>query len=95
MVSGDAHMLAIDDGRNNTFPSDGRGPGFPVFHASALDRSGSTKGGPYAHGSVAGGGHCGEMDIEDDGMGPVRVTWRGRNAHGQVLMSYTFTASPR
>ena len=30
------HMLAIDDGTNNTFSSSGA-PGFPVFQAGALD----------------------------------------------------------
>jgi len=93
MLAGDAHMVAIDDGRNNTYASVGPGPGFPVFHASALDRSGSVKGGPYSKGTIAGGGHFGEMDLEDDGSGPVRVRWRGRDAQGRVLMSYTFTAS--
>ena len=31
MISGDAHMLAFDDGRNNM-----QG-GFPVFQAASLD----------------------------------------------------------
>ena len=92
MLAGDAHMVAIDDGRNNTFASVGPGPNFPVFHASALDRSGSVKGGPYSKGTIEGGGHFGEMDVEDTGTGPVRVRWRGRDARGRVLMSHTFTA---
>ena len=42
MLSGDAHMLAIDDGRNN------RHGGFVVAHAAPLDRFLSRKGGPYS-----------------------------------------------
>jgi phosphodiesterase/alkaline phosphatase D-like protein len=92
MVSGDAHMLAIDDGRHNRFATGGDGPGFPIFQAAALDRGGSTKGGPYSSRVVPGGGQFGEMDIEDDGDGPVTVTWRGRDAEGRVLVAHAFEA---
>jgi hypothetical protein len=47
MISGDAHMVAIDDGTNSDY-ADGGGGGFPVFHAGALDRSSSVKGGRTA-----------------------------------------------
>tara|TARA_B100001750_G_scaffold233035_1_gene232772 strand:- start:7286 stop:8551 length:1266 start_codon:yes stop_codon:yes gene_type:complete len=94
MVSGDAHMLAIDDGRNNDFATLSGGPGFPVFQAGALDRGGSIKGGPYTHGPRPGGGHFGEMDITDSGEGAVEVTWRGRAADGTVHMELTFEAEP-
>jgi hypothetical protein len=49
MISGDAHMIAIDDGSNSDY-SDQGGAGFPVFLAAALDRWGSTKGGPFSQG---------------------------------------------
>jgi len=55
MVSGDAHMVAIDDGSNSGYSSLGPA-GFPVLHAAALDRPGSEKGGPYSHGAYPGGG---------------------------------------
>lgn len=48
VVSGDAHMLAADDGSNNTYASDA--PGFPVFHAAPLSNVGTIKGGPYSEG---------------------------------------------
>jgi alkaline phosphatase D len=49
IVSGDAHMLAVDDGSHS--------PGhLPVFHAAALGRPGSIKGGPYSHGAIPGSG---------------------------------------
>jgi alkaline phosphatase D len=43
MLSGDAHMLAFDDGRNNLHG------GFPVAQAAPLDRYVRRKGGPYSH----------------------------------------------
>lgn len=54
-ISGDAHMLAIDDGTNTDY-SDGEAPGiagFPVFQGGPLANTGSTKGGPYSHGCHA------------------------------------------
>jgi len=66
MLAGDAHMLAIDDGSNSSFVSDGSGA-FPVMQAAALDRNGSTKGGPYSEGTFPGGGQFGLMTIVDNG----------------------------
>ncbi len=43
MLSGDAHMLAFDDGRNNAHG------GFVVAQAAPLDRFVRRKGGPYSH----------------------------------------------
>lgn len=43
MLSGDAHMLAFDDGRNN------QNGGFIVAQAAPLDRFVRRKGGPYSH----------------------------------------------
>lgn len=43
MLSGDAHMLAFDDGRNNA------NGGFVVAHAAPLDRFLRHKGGPYSN----------------------------------------------
>jgi hypothetical protein len=93
MVSGDAHMLAIDDGSNNRFSSDGRG-GFPVFHAAALDSNPSQKGGTYSIGQengAAGAGIAGkrqygivevtyDRDAAGRPTGTPRVTWIGRRA---------------
>lgn len=50
IISGDAHMIAVDDGTNS--------PGnIPVFHAAALGRPGTIKGGPYSHGAFPGNGN--------------------------------------
>jgi len=76
MVAGDAHMLAIDDGTNSDY-SDAGDAGFPVLHAAALDRPGSTKGGPYSEGTFPGAGQFATMTVEDDGGDTIRVAWQG------------------
>jgi hypothetical protein len=85
MVSGDAHMVAIDDGTNSDF-STGGGGGFPVLHAAALDRPGSVKGGPYSEGAHPGPGQFGLLHIEDAG-GDVRMVLEGRTWEGRTLVS--------
>lgn len=91
MVSGDAHMVAIDDGSNSGYASDGS-PGFPVLHAGALDRPGHVKGGPYSEGAIPGGGQFGvvEIDHADDGTVTVRLT--GRDWTGAVLLDHSFVS---
>lgn len=91
-LSGDAHMLAIDDGRHNQYAKNG-GPGFPVFQAAALDRKGSVKGGPYSHGTFPGGGQFGLMRVIDDGGPQVRIEWSGRNHEDREIVAHTFTVS--
>lgn len=80
MVSGDAHMVAIDDGTHTNY-STVDGMGFPLLHVAALDRPGSTKGGPYTLGPITGGGHFGVVEIEPtaDGVAValVAMDWRG------------------
>ena len=80
MVSGDAHMVAIDDGTHTNY-STADGPGFPLLHVAALDRPGSAKGGPYTLGPITGGGHFGVVEIEPtaDGVAValLAMDWRG------------------
>ena len=85
MVSGDAHMLAFDDGTNSGYATDGS-PGFPILHAAALDRPGNVKGGPYSGGTYPGFGQYGVIDIADDGD-EVVVELTGKNWKGDVLFS--------
>jgi endo-1,4-beta-xylanase len=92
MLSGDAHMLATDDGSNNRFTSDGTGPGFPVFHAAALDRRGKVKGGPYSEGTFPGEGQFGLMTV-DDTESAITVTWSGRDWTGAEILGYQFTVA--
>ncbi len=90
MVSGDAHMLAIDDGTNSDYATGGGG-GFPVFHAAALDRAGSVKGGPYSHGTHHGGGQFGLMTVIDSGSSEIRVQWSGRTSTNIQRLGYSFS----
>ncbi|MFN0111577.1 MAG: alkaline phosphatase D family protein [Blastocatellia bacterium] len=92
MLSADAHMLAIDDGRNNR-PPNGAG-GFPVFHASPLDRRRSDKGGPYLHGPVPkSSGQYGVFKVEDSGGTTVKVEWIGKRVgKTDPMMGLEFTS---
>lgn len=89
MVAGDAHMLAIDNGTNTDYSDEGT-DGFPLFHAAALDRPGSFKGGPYSEGAFPGGGQFGMITITDTGGTSLRVTLTGYDWTGAVLISYSF-----
>lgn len=60
IVSGDAHMLAVDDGTN------AKG-GVRVFHAAAIDAKPTTKGGPYSHGAFPGRNQYGTVRVADNG----------------------------
>lgn len=95
MLSGDAHMVALDDGTHNHYGRE-NGGGFPVVHAGALDRSGSVKGGPYTHGPHPNpftlfrenDGQFVVMGVQDGGGDEVCVTWTGKRydvASGDVV----------
>lgn len=95
ILSGDAHMTAIDDGSNSDFATGGGAP-IRVFQAGPIANRGSYKGGPYSHGARYQSlptdtlNQFGLVDINDDGR-QIRVTWSGRQgADGlgnQVLVS--------
>lgn len=82
MLSGDAHMVALDDGTHSG--------GFPVLQAAALDRPGNVKGGPYSDGAYPGAGQFGLVEVDDDGGDRVEVTLSGRTWAGEVLVSRRF-----
>ena len=88
MVSGDAHMVALDDGTNTDYSSAGDG-GFPLLHAAALDRPGGEKGGPYSGGTFPGSGQFGEIEVRDDGA-QMDIVLRGLTWEGEVLVEETF-----
>jgi hypothetical protein len=90
MLSGDAHAIAIDDGTNSDFSTNGGG-GFPVFHAAPLDKHGSVKGGPYSEGTSTRSGQFGIVTVDDTGGDSVTVTLSGRDYTGQELVGYRFT----
>eukprot|EP00761_Pharyngomonas_kirbyi_P001536 gb/GECH01001540.1/.p1 GENE.gb/GECH01001540.1/~~gb/GECH01001540.1/.p1 ORF type:complete len:486 (+),score=110.01 gb/GECH01001540.1/:1-1458(+) len=94
MISGDAHMLAIDPGMNNVYASrrpphaspSAPSPGFPVMQAAALDRHGSVKGGPFCLGPHPGRGQFGVMHVRHVEDGGACVHLKGMNKQGDVLM---------
>lgn len=88
MVSGDAHMVAIDDGTNSGYATAGGG-GFPVLHAAALDRRGKVKGGPYSEGAYPGPGRFGVVQVDDRGS-TVGVELSGRDWRGRTLVRHRF-----
>lgn len=81
MLSADAHMLALDDGTNNSYATGG-GASFPVFHAAALDRSGSIKGGPYSHGPFSGTGQFALVTVTDNNSSQICVAYSGLQRDG-------------
>jgi hypothetical protein len=58
-----------------------------VFHAGALDRPGSLKGGPYSHGAEPGGGQFGLVEVSDDGT-TILLRLSGLDWEGRVLVEY-------
>ncbi len=102
ILSGDAHLTAIDDGANSDFATDGGAP-VPVFQAGPIFNKGSYKGGPYNHGAnyeTPEGKiltHFGLVTIEDDGT-EIRATFSGRDGTDglgdNVLASQRDTTGP-
>jgi phosphodiesterase/alkaline phosphatase D-like protein len=94
MLSGDGHMVAIDDGTNSNFATDHpEGErGFPVVHAAPFDRFPRPKGGPYSHGIAARRPmfgvvqiqQFGLMEVGDDGQ-VMLVALSGRRSSGTLL----------
>jgi phosphodiesterase/alkaline phosphatase D-like protein len=93
MLSGDAHMVAIDDGTNSDY-STSAADGFPILHAGALDRPGSVKGGPYSHGTYPGAGQYGVVAVTDNGTS-MTVSLTGKDWQGKELVSYRFAVPGR
>jgi hypothetical protein len=87
MVSGDAHMLAYDDGSHTDYSRQG-GTGFPLLHAAALDRKPSVKGGPYSGPVLPGTGQFGLVHVTPRGDG-VRLRIEGVDWQDRVLFRRT------
>jgi phosphodiesterase/alkaline phosphatase D-like protein len=88
MVSGDAHMVAMDDGTHSGYATGG-GRGFPLTHSAALDRRGSVKGGPYSGGTFPNrsrkrDGQFGILEIQDNGGDRICVDWSGWRHDGET-----------
>lgn len=94
MLSGDAHMVAADDGTNSGYRTGGGG-GFPVLQAAALDELGTIRGGPYSAGARAGAGQWGLMRITDDGGDTIRVRLEGLDWNGRRILGVDVTLPVR
>lgn len=104
ILSGDAHMLAIDDGTNADFSSaQSLAYHYPIFQAAAISRNGSYKGGNFNQGGVftnpsSWNGQFGEVKVEDDGV-DVCITFSGyrtdsMSADITLIDQYTFCRTP-
>lgn len=102
ILSGDAHMLAIDNGSNHDFSSGSNNPNdYPVFQAAGINNVGSTKGGSYSQGGTfpnpgSSTGQYGVVDVTDNGTGSITIKFTGYRTNGNtttesVLTSYTFS----
>ncbi len=94
MLSGDGHMVAIDDGTHSNFATQGVAgeKGFPVMHAAPFDRYARPKGGPYSHGVAGRRILFGLISIQQFGLAEIRddgevleVSLSGRNERGGLL----------
>jgi len=83
MLSGDAHMVAIDDGTHSNYATGtGRGQAWLRRDArGSLDRRTSGKGGPYSHGVSKQRGQFGLVEVTDDGQ-QLSVELSGRDRAG-------------
>ena len=99
ILSGDAHMVAIDDGRHIDFSSGHKNPNmYPLLQAAALNASGSNKGGNYSAGYFPNPnntyGQYGMVEVIDHGDSTIQVKFTGYrvNAAGKEtqLTSYSF-----
>lgn len=91
MLNGDMHGLAIDSGANSDY-SDDEGAAIPVFVAAPLDRSASSKGGPWDIGSVTDvvRGQFGQMIVTDTGGATIGIVWNARNKDGETPITHSF-----
>jgi hypothetical protein len=93
ILSGDAHMLAADDGTNSDFATDGGAP-LPVLQAASLDSTASFSGGPYSNGFYGprkDEGCYGLVRVEDKGSS-IDVSFSGLNDRNQERISLRFSA---
>lgn len=84
IMSGDAHMVAMDNGTNSDYATGGGAP-IRVFQAAAIDRPGSYKGGPYSQGYSRESGQFGIVEVIDQGGREICFSWYGINKAGQPV----------
>lgn len=101
IFSGDAHMIAIDNGSNHDFSTGSNNANdYPVFAAAGLNQSGSNKGGTYSQGaftnSSSSNGQYGIVEVTDNGGSSISFTFRGYRTTGNSttetqIVTYNFS----
>ena len=86
ILSGDAHMVAMDDGSHSDYATEG-GATIRVFHAAAIDRTGSYKGGPYSEGYSTEEGQYGVIEVKDEGKDQICFSWYAKNKNGKRVIN--------
>ncbi|MBK8080065.1 MAG: alkaline phosphatase family protein [Saprospiraceae bacterium] len=86
ILSGDAHMVAMDDGSHSDYATGGGAP-IRVFHAAAIDRPGSYKGGPYSQGYSWEEGQFGVIEVKDESIDDICFVWYAVNANGKPVVN--------
>jgi alkaline phosphatase D len=100
ILSGDAHMLAIDNGDNSDFSTGYRRntSRYPVLQAAALNQNGSNKGGTYTYGPFPNPsseyGQFGLVTVTDNGGDDICIDLTGYrvdpSGEANVMLSYNF-----
>lgn len=95
IISGDIHMVGLEDGWNNHYNSAAI-PGFPILQAAALDHPLHTSypNVSYSHGQFPDGGQFGLLEVTDTGGPTVQVRFSGRKANNQTITSLEMTFPP-
>jgi phosphodiesterase/alkaline phosphatase D-like protein len=94
ILSGDTHMVAIDDGTNTNYAENGKLKN-PIFHSSSLGgKKGSYKGGPYSHGYKVTPAKVDDMDLGQYAIIKVKqksksveIEFIGKDQDGKVILN--------
>jgi alkaline phosphatase D len=105
ILSGDAHMIAIDNGSHHDFSSGHNNSNqYPVFQAAALNQTGSYKGGTYSEGGPFPNpslnyGQYGLVEVNDHGDSTIQINFIGyrvdKEGKETKLASYSFVRALR
>ena len=103
ILSGDAHMLAIDNGTHADFSTTQNNPNlYPIFQAAALYNAGSDKGGTYSEGGTFPNAvftsQFGKVTVTDDGGENICINFKGFRLqnltdHISELLNFDFCRS--
>ncbi len=85
-LSADAHMIALDDGGNDLFTSDGKGNKHVTFQVAPLRQNNASVGGPYSHGIFANNNNqFGLITVIDPGGSSITVRFSGRTMDTELV----------